>query len=167
MEFIDNNMASGGSGTTIAGFQADLASARALLRLFQDDQGRPMNNVGNTIMVPPGLEQLAYQALTITFPAAAPTAAAAVPATANGVLEAAGYRIYVNPYLTDANDWYLMSVSAARKPFIFQSRLKPAFEGITTPTSESGIIRDRYVYTARARYQVGYGDPRLVVRIVN
>lgn len=164
---IDNNLASGGSGTTIAGFQADLASARALLRLFQDDQGRPMNSVGNVIMVPPALEQVAYQAVNISFPAAAPTAAMIVPATVDGVIRSAGYAIYVNPFLTDVNDWYLMSATNGRKPFVYQTRIAPALEGITTPTSESGVIRDRYVYTARARYNVGYGDPRLVVRIVN
>lgn len=164
---IDNNMASTGSGTTIAGFQADLAAARALLRKFQDDKGRPMNSVGNVIMVPAQLEQLAYQALSISFPAAAPTAGPAIPATQDGVLRVSGYSVYVNPFLTDANDWYLMSVSAGRKPFVYQTRIAPALEGITTPTSETGVIRDRFVYTARARYNVGYGDPRLVVRIVN
>jgi phage major head subunit gpT-like protein len=163
---IDNNKASLGSGTTIAGFQADLADARSLLRRFQDDKGRPMNSVGNTIMVPPQLEQLAYQSLLVTFPAAAPTVAAVIPATVDGVIRVNGYAIYVNPFLTDANDWYLMAVDGSRKPFVYQTRIAPALEGITSPNTETGVIRDRFVYTARARYNVGYGDPRLVVRIV-
>lgn len=163
---IDNNMASGGSGTTLAGFQADLASARALLRSFQDDQGRPMNNVGNVIMVPPGLEQLAYMALNIAFPAASPNVGPAIPATADGVLRANGYSIYVNPYLTDTNDWYLMAVDAANKPFIYQERVAPTLENVLDGT-EYAVVRDRYIYSVRARYVVGYGDPRRVVRIVN
>jgi phage major head subunit gpT-like protein len=166
---IDNNKASLGSGTTIAGFQADLGAARALLRTFQNDKGRPMNSVGNVVMVPPSLEQVAYQALVIAFPAAAPTASNVVPATTDGVIRVNGYSIYVNPFLTagGANDWYLMAVDGSRKPFVYQTRIAPALEGITTPTTETGIIRDRFVYTARARYNVGYGDPRLVVKIVN
>jgi len=164
---IDNNKASVGSGTTIAGFQADLAAARGLLRSFQDDKGRPMNSVGNVVMVPVGLEQLAYQSLLLNFPAAAPTAAAVVPATTDGVIRVNGYSIYVNPFLTDANDWYLMAVDGSRKPFVYQTRIAPALEGVTSPNTESGVIRDRFIYSARARYNVGYGDPRLVVRIVN
>jgi len=163
---IDNNMASGGSGTTLAGFQADLATARALLRNFQDDQGRPMNNVGNVIMVPSGLEQLAYMALNISFPAASPNVGPAVPATTDGVIRANGYSIYVNPYLTDANDWYLMSVDGANKPFIYQTRVAPTLENVLDGT-EYAVVRDRYIYSVRARYNVGYGDPRRVVRIVN
>ena len=164
---IDNNLASLGSGTTVAGFQADLANARSLLRRFQDDAGRPLNNVGNIIMVPPQLETVAYQALSITFPAATPNVGPTVPATADGVIRVAGYSIFVNPFLTDVNDWYLMSADAGRKPFVYQTRLAPQFEGITTPTSEMGVFHDRFVYGVRARYNVGYGDPRLVVRIVN
>lgn len=163
---IDNNMASTGSGTTLAGFQADLAAARALLRSFQDDQGRPMNNVGNVIMVPPALEQLAYMAMNIQFPAASPNVGPAIPATQDGVIRANGYAIYVNPFLTDANDWYLMSVDGANKPFIYQTRLAPTLENVLDGT-EYAVVRDRYIYSVRARYNVGYGDPRRVVRIVN
>lgn len=167
---VDNNMASGGSGTTLAGFQADLATARATMRKFQDDQGRPLNNVGDTIMVPPELEQLAYQALNISFPAASPNVAMAIPGnagTGDGSLTAAGYRVIVNPYLTDTNDWYLLCTRQATKPFIYQTRIAPSLEGPTTPNTESGTIRDRFLYTVRARYNAGYGDPRYCIRIVN
>jgi len=167
---IDNNMASGGSGTTLAGFQADLGTARSTMRLFQDDQGRPMNNVGNVIMVPPGLEQLAYQALNISFPAATPNVGPAIPASvgfSGGALYASGYEVIVNPFLTDVNDWYLLCTTQAAKPFIYQTRVAPSLEGVTTPTTESGVLRDRFIYTVRARYAVGYGDPRYCIRIVN
>lgn len=164
---IDNNVASAGSGTTLAGFQADLATARATMRKFQDDQGRPTNNVGNAIMVPPELEQLAYQALNVTFPAVSPNVAAAIPAGANGVLNVAGYQIIVNPFLTDANDWYLLHIGGTVRPFIFQNRIAPSLEGPTTPTSSDGSLRRKFIYTVRARYAVGYGDPRHAIRIVN
>src|SRR3989304_365074 len=76
---IDNNLAQ--TGTTIANIQTDIALVRRALRLFQDDQGRPMNNVLNFIMCEPGIEQAMYQALSVQFPAAAPTAPNRGPGT--------------------------------------------------------------------------------------
>jgi phage major head subunit gpT-like protein len=35
------------------------------------------------------------------------------------------------------------------------------------PNTESAVWHDRFVYGVRARYNVGYGDPRLAVRITN
>lgn len=159
---IDNQLA--GTGVTVAAFQADLAAARAQMRLFQDDQGRPMNLVGNTIVVPPALEQSAFQALnanqgSITQPA--------IPATADGSFQASGYLVMVNPFLTDANDWYLLHRNGQFRPFVFQTRIAPSLEGITNPNSDEGILRDRFIYTARARYEVGYGDPRYAVKTTN
>lgn len=161
---IDNQIAGGSDPTVVANFQLQLAAASAQMFLFQDDQGRPMGLVGNVIMVPAALRQVAYQALnanqgSITQPV--------LPASLDGVVRASGYTIVANPFLTDANDWYLLHAGGALKPFIFQSRLKPALEGITTPTSESGVIHSRYIYTARYRGEVGYGDPRYAVKVTN
>ena len=124
---IDNILT--GTGVTVAAFQTDLGVARAAMRLFQDDQGRPMNLVGNTIVIPAGLEQVVYQALnanqgTIANPV--------IPANADGSFSVAGYLVVVNPYLTDLTDWYLIHRNGAFRPFIFQSRIAPALEGITT-----------------------------------
>ncbi len=159
---IDNILV--GTGTTVAQFQADLAAARAAMRLFQDDMGRPMNLVPNILMVPAGLEQVAYQAVNanqgdIRDPV--------TPATIDGAIRAAGYLILVNPYLVDANDWYALHSSGEFKPFIYQTRISPALEGVTNPNTESGVIRDTFIYSVRARYNVGYGDPRLAIRTTN
>jgi len=159
---VDNILA--GTGTTVAQFQTDLGSARAQMRKFQDDQGRPMNLVGNIIMVPAELEQVAYQALnanqgSITQPA--------IPATEDGAIRSAGYVVIVNPFLTDVNDWYLLHAAGSIRPFIYQTRVAPALEGVTNPTTESGVIRDRFIYSVRARYEVGVGDPRHAVKTTN
>jgi phage major head subunit gpT-like protein len=161
---VDNIIAGGSDPTVAANFQLQLAAARAQMRLFQDDQGRPMNLVANTIVIPAGLEQAVFQALnanqgSILNPA--------IPATADGSFQASGYLVMVNPYLTDANDWYLMCRNGAIRPFIYQERIAPALEGITTPNSDEGLIRDRFLYAVRARYEVGYGDPRYAIRITN
>jgi len=159
---IDNNLAQ--TGATIANIQTDIALVRRALRLFQDDQGRPMNNVLNFIMCEPGIEQAMYQALSVQFPAAAPTVAGIIPADA-AVRTLNGYTLMANPYITNANEWYGFAVTPTMKPFIYQTRIAPSLEGVTDPNTESGTIRDRFIYTARARYNVGYGDPRYAVRV--
>lgn len=161
---VDNQIAGGSDPTVAANFQAQLAAARAQMRLFQDDQGRPMNLVGNVIVIPAGLEQAVFQALnanqgSILNPA--------IPATADGSFQSSGYLVMVNPYLTDANDWYLLHRDGMFRPFVYQTRIAPSLEGLSNPNTEEGIIRDRFIYTARARYEVGYGDPRYAVKVTN
>ena len=158
---IDNQIA--GTGTSVAQFQTDLGAATAQMMLFQDDQGRPMGTVGNVIMVPPGLRQVAYQALN-TNQAAALNQMVAPPGAVIGSNE--GFTIVVNPYLTDANDWYLISVDMGHAPFIYQTRVSPTLEPLTDG-SVNAIVNDDFVYTVRARYAIGYGDPRHIVRTTN
>jgi phage major head subunit gpT-like protein len=158
---VDNSLA--GTGVTVAALQTDLAAAVAAMSLFQDDKGRPMGLIGDTLIVPSALKQPFYQALNanqgnINQPVAPP----------GTNYEAGGYQVILNPYATDANDWFLVAANGGPiKPFIFQDRIKPAMEGITNPETESGIIRDRFLYTVRARYNVGVSDPRYFVRTVN
>jgi len=160
---IDNLAA--GTGTTVAQFQADLATIRATMLRFQDDQGRPMNLRPNTLVVPPELTQVAYQALNTNLGNAKQDVP--VPSATDGKFQAAGYTVIENPYLTDTNDWYALHIDGAIRPFIFQDRLRPSLEGITSPTSETGVLLDKFIYTVRARYNVGYGDPRYAVKVVN
>lgn len=159
---IDNIQA--GTGTSIAQFQADLGTCRGVMRKYQDDQGRPMNLVPNTIVVPAELEQVAFQALNANQGSINQQA---IPATADGSFTAGGYLVMVNPYLTDVNDWYLLCRNGQFKPFIYQERIAPSLEGITSPNTDEGVIRDRFIYSVRARYEVGYGDPRYAIRITN
>ena len=160
-----DNIVSGAYGAgTVAEFQAGIAAGRAQMRLFQDDQGRPMNVSPNVIVVPPALEQACFQALT---DAGRAVNAPAVPATADGAFRLAGYTVLVNPDLTTTDDWYMFYTSGATRPFIYQERVAPALEGLTTPETESGIVRDRFLYSVRARYAVGYGDPRYAVKLLD
>lgn len=151
-----------GTGITVAQILADLSANRGVMRKFQDDKGRPMNLVANAVMVPAELEGVMYQALQDERAA---NASPAIPA--EQAIISRGYPLIVNPYLTDANDWYLLHVSPSLAPFVLQDRLAPALEGVTSPESESGVIRDQFIYSARARYNVGYGDPRCAIRITN
>ena len=160
---IDNQIAGGSDPTVVANFQLQLAAARGTMRKFQDEFGRPLNRPGNVIMVPAELESVAYQALNAqtTY-----LNQAVVPAGATGFFNASQYTVVVNPYLTDVNDWYLIYSSGASSPFIYQTRISPDFEPLAQG-SLPAIVNDEFVFTVRARYNVGVGDPRFIVKITN
>ena len=158
---MDNSLAQ--TGVTIANIQTDIGLVRKALRLFQDDQGRPMNNVLNVIMCDPTIEQAMYQALSIQFPAAAPTAANIIPAGAT-VTTVNGYKLITNPYITNANEWYGFAITPTMRPFIYQTRVAPSLENLAA-NSPNAVLSDRFIYSVRARYNVGYGDPRYAVRV--
>ncbi len=161
---IDNNLA--GTGITVAQIQTDLGVAVAEMRVFQDDQGRPMNLRGNVIMIPPELEQLMFQA--INRASGDNVVSPIIPVSDNGVWAASGYQVVVNPYLTDANDWYLFHVGqGAMKPFIWQTEKRPVLESDTNPMSRATILARTFVYSVYGRYTTGMTDPRLGVRTVN
>ena len=155
-----------GTGTTIAAIQTDLNSIRGTVRKFQDDKGRPMDHIINTLVVPPEMEQTFYQALNaVQTPLTVPVVAAGV----GDRFTASGYQVLVNPYLTDVDDWYAFAVGPGKeaRPFIFQNRAAPIFNGMTDPNSDAGVIRRRYAYTAYSRFNVGVGDPRRAIKVTN
>lgn len=162
---IDNLRAGAFGSGTVAEFQAGLKEAREIMRLFQDDQGRPMNLTPNVIVVPAALEETAWQSLAVQR--AGEQDRASLPATITGDFTAGGYRVLTNPFLTTVDDWYVLHVAGAVKPFIYQTRVAPALEGITTPNTESGVIRDRFIFSVRARYAVGYGEPRHAIKLLD
>ena len=160
-----DNIGVGTGVTTVALIQADVATARAQMRAYQDDKGRPMDLIMNTIVVPPALEQIFFQALNaVQTPLNQPVVAAGT----GDRFTASGYQVLVNPYLTDVNDWYGLAVGPGeRMPFIYQNRSAPVFDGITDPRSDAGLLRRRFPYTAYSRFNVGVGDPRRAIRMVN
>lgn len=161
---IDNILA--GTGVTVPTIQADLGSARGAMRMYQDDGGRPMNTIGNTIIVPPSLEGVMWQAL-----APAPMLGMTPPMpVGNGPDSwvASGYTVIVNPFLVDQTDWYLFSNGGpAKRPFIYQVEKKPVVETDTNPTTRDAIIQRNFLYSVYGRYNVGVTDPRWAVKMVN
>lgn len=159
---IDNILA--GTGTTIAQIQADLAAARSAMRLFQDDKGRPMNLIGNTIVCHPDLEQTMFQALNANQGTInQPVLPAGEPATRQR-----GYVVIANPYLTDVNDWYLLHIGGPdRRPFIYQTEKRPELTSDTDPNSRAVIEERTFLYSVYGRYAVGVTDPRFAIRTTN
>lgn len=166
---IDNNIAGtkgSGSDYSVNEFQSDLADAVAQMRLFKDDRGRPMNIRGNVVMVPAALEQVAWH--TLNRSAGDGVISPTMPVTEDGMFTGSGYRVIVNPYLTDADDWYLFYVgNGMNRPFIFQQEKAPVLESETMPNSRETIVNRKFLYSVYGRYAVGLTDPRFGVKVVN
>ena len=162
---IDNIVDGAFGDGTVAEFQAGLRAGRTAMINFEDDQGRPMGLTPNVLMVPPDLEETAFQSLSVER-AGRQDRAVLAPSPASS-FNAGGYLVIVNPYLTTVDDWYMFHVAGAIKPFVYQTRIAPSLEGITTPNSESGVIRDKFVYSVRARYNAGYGEPRHALQVLD
>jgi phage major head subunit gpT-like protein len=161
---IDNILA--GTGVTVAQFQADLAVARGTMRDFQDDQGRPMNLIGNVLVIPSELEQTVWQALNVSQGdgVISPT----MPADFGNGTQMRGYNVFVNPYLTDADDWYLLhAMGDEERPFVFQEEKPVEFLGADDTNTRNFITARSFVYSAYGRYAVGVTDPRFAVKTTN
>lgn len=151
----DNDLA--GTGTTVAKLQDDLGAAYAAMAKWKDDRGNYLEPyVPDTVIVP------ANGALLGNFMAIQQgNEALGSPDLSQWVK-----RILVNPYLTDANDWYAVCTSRAVKAVVVQERQAPT--PVTPPENsgsdfEEGIIK----FSVEARGAVVPGDWRCIVRTTN
>lgn len=152
-----------GTGVTLALVEADFAAAKAALRNFRDDRGRFVNlgvDGGSLVVVaPPALETVfskLLQASTIS------TAVGPVDNVLKGAAE-----LVVTPWLTDANDWFLLYTGDAVKPLIFQNRKAPEFVGVERPDAEHVFMSNKFLYGVDMRCNVGWGDWRMLVMTTN
>lgn len=150
-----------GTGTTIAALRTDYEAARAAMRNFKDGKARPMNIMPTHVVCPPALEGGFRQILNSEFYNAG-SVAAAVSNVWKGTAE-----LVVSPYLTDANDWFLLALNEPVKPLVFQMRKPPEFVALDNPQNEQAFLRRRFLYGVDARYNVGYAFWQLAVRTVN
>jgi phage major head subunit gpT-like protein len=155
--FFDTDHAEGDSGTqsnkgTTALSATSLQTAITSMSKVKDDKGRIMGIVPDTLVVPPDLKWTAMELLESWL---APDTAANKTDNRRNVLRNS-LDLVVSPYLTDANDWFLLCTRRIVKPVIFQSRVPIEFAALEG-SSENGFMRDQYVYGVRARYNVGYG----------
>lgn len=157
---IDNDLT--GASTVAAG----ISNALQAMMAFKDEEGREMGLAPNIIVVPPSLNQETYAALNASQASLPTTIGPLVPAASNnGVWKSAGYTVVINPFETDASAFYMFYSRGAMKPFIYQERVSPSLEAVDSPESESGVLRDKFIYSVRARYVVGPADPRHAIRV--
>jgi len=155
--FFDTDHVSGESGTqsnkgTSALDAAALQAAITAMMKFKDDKGKFLGIVPDLLVVPPDLQWTAMELLESTY---WPQSATNTLKVASNVLKGK-LDLLVSPYLTDTNDWFVLSTKGIVKPVILQSRTPVEFAALESD-SESGFMRDQYIYGVRARYNAGYG----------
>lgn len=136
-----------GTGTTVAQVTADFRAARAAMWKYKNDQGKPWLRGEPKFLVvcPPDLQGVFEELLNAT-----------TIANTTNVLKGAA-DLWVNPYLSDVNDWVLAHVGAPIKPFIHQVRKRPDFVALDQPTAENVFLRKKFLYGVEGRYNAGYG----------
>ncbi|MFN0156895.1 MAG: Mu-like prophage major head subunit gpT family protein [Bacteroidota bacterium] len=136
-----------GGGVTPALVLADFRKARALMRTYKDDQGRPRIRKSGKLdlvaVIPPDLEGV-FEELNEPAPGST-TPKLVIPYT-------------IDPYLTSAGHWYLEFVSAPIKPYVLQMRKTAQFVELINPnTSDTVFMQKKFHFGVEARYNSGYG----------
>lgn len=155
--FFDTDHSTGESGSqsnkgTTALDAAALQAAITAMMKYKDDRGKFLGVVPDLLVVPPDLQWTAMELLESTYwPEEGTSTARAASNVLKGKLD-----LLVSPYLTDTSDWFVLSTKGVIKPLILQSRTPVEFAALEAD-SESGFMRDQYIYGVRARYNAGYG----------
>ena len=154
--FFDVDHASGDSGTqsnkgTGALEAVALQAAITAMMKYKDDRGKFLGVRPDLLVVPPDLQWTAMELLESTYRPNEQVDNKIASNVLRGKLD-----LVVSPYLTDTNDWFLLSTKGVIKPLILQSRTPVEFAALEAD-SESGFMRDEYIYGVRARYNAGYG----------
>lgn len=166
--FFDTDHAEGDSGTqsnklTYELTSANLATVRAKMLRYKDDKGKPMEIVGDTLVVPPELEKTAME--LVGAPEVARYTASGTDSQPTINVHRGKYTIIVNPFITDVDSWYFACCNRPTKPLIYQTRRAPRFvtlggtEAVSETWFNSGVIK----MGVDSRFNIGYGNWRLCV----
>jgi len=149
-----------------------LQAGIAAMRNFQDPQGRPMDFVPDTLVVPPALEFTAKQLCHAAFfMAVGPGSGGPSTATTNiptsnefkGIIN----NVIVTPYLTSTTEWYLADTSGNRgvKPMILQEREAPKLTlKMDENTSDLVLRTDKQFARLYARWGCAPGAWQTIVQ---
>ena len=138
-------------GTSALSYAA-INATRALALAYKSDDGLPMPVVLDTLIVPPALEAKALEE----------TKGAFVPGqadlTASAVLNGQFIKnIVVDPYLTDANNWFMANEASAQLHLLWYWRVRP--EMAVDPTGDYNLVAK---YRSYMRFSFGWDDFRWV-----
>jgi len=131
------------------------------MRQFKTDTWELAGINPTHIMVPTALEWTAKELLDPTFVSVTTDPS---KASLKWLL-----KVIVNPYLTNngANSaYYVMDMSWAVKPFIFQNRKPMTFVAMDKDTDRDVFMSKTLYYSAEARFAFGYGDWRFAYKAI-
>ena len=117
---------------------------------LNDDRGNPMQSIYDVLYVPTALQATAYEI----------TKALAKPGTADNdanFLSSAGLQVVVDPYLTDANNWFMIDSQMAQMHLLWFNRFLPEFA--LDPSSNYNLEAK---YRGYMRYSFGWDDSRFI-----
>jgi len=137
------------AGSTAFSYDAVVATLIAGTDL-NDDRGNPMPIVYDTIVVPTALQATGFEIVK----------AVGKPGTANNdanYLTSAGLQLIVDPYLSDANNWFMLSSSLAKMHLLWFWRVRP--ELAKDPTSDYDLEAR---FRGYMRYSFGWDDSRFI-----
>jgi hypothetical protein len=136
-------------GTSALAYASIVATLQAGKRMT-DDRGNPMPVMYDTLVVPVELEATAYEQ----------TKGLLKPSTADNdasFLGSKGLQVVVDPYLTNAKDWFMVDSARARMHLLWFWRVRP--ELALDPTSDFNLVAK---YRGYMRYSFGWDDARFV-----
>jgi hypothetical protein len=136
-------------GTTALSYAAVVATLLAGANL-DDDRGMPMPSIYDTLYVPTALEATAYEIINaIQKPGAADF---------NGnFVGSKGLKVVVDPYLSDANNWFMIDSNQAKMHALWFNRVNP--EVALDPSSDYNLVAK---YRGYMRYSFGWDDYRWI-----
>ena len=137
------------AGTTALGYAAIIAT-RKLMRAYNDDRGELVNVQPDIILVPPELEETAWEIVETNLK----------PGTADNdgnFVRSKINRVIVWDYLTDANNWFLVDSQLASLYLNWFNRVDLEFAA--DPTSDYSLIAK---FRAYMRYSYGWSDWRWI-----
>jgi hypothetical protein len=136
-------------GTTALSYAAVVATLLAGSDM-NDDRGYPMPSIYNVLYVPTALLSKAYEI----------TNAIGKPEGANNdanFLASQGLRVVVDPYLSDANNWFMIDSAQASMHALWFNRVNP--EIALDPSSDYNLVAK---YRGYMRYSFGWDDFRWI-----
>jgi len=139
----------GNLGTTALSYDAVVATL-ILGHNMVDDRSNPLPVTYDTLYVPTALQATAYEIVN----------AIGKPGTADNdanFLNSRGLTVTVDPYLSDANNWFMISRPLAQMHLLWYWRVRP--EIALDPTSDFNLVTK---YRGYMRYSFGWDDARWI-----
>lgn len=136
----------GTSALSYASVVATLIAGQSM----DDDRGNPMPVMYNVLYVPVALQATAYEI----------TKALAKPGTADNdanFLTSSGLSVVVDPYLSDANNWFMIDSQMAKQHLLWFNRVSPELD--IDPSSNFNLVAK---YRGYMRYSFGWDDARWI-----
>lgn len=147
-----------GGGVAFPCTAANVTTIATTMMGYQGLDGAPIGVIPSILMGPPNLLPNMKQICEEAFIAQAfgGNVAQAQSNAVKGLLTP-----YVNPFLTDPNRYYVISINLGVMPFIFQQRSPPVLTPLDNDMAQNVFNRDQYLYGVRARGAAGTSLPFL------